>query len=268
MVKAIVVGAAGRMGKRIVTLVHQTEGIEVAGAVDRSDHPLIGTDIGGICGLGQIGVLLDDTLDACIDRGDVIIDFSHHEAVLSHVTTAVEHKKAAVIGTTGMTDDESTRVKELAAGTRCVIAPNMSVGVNVMLQVLQHITATLGDDFDVEIVESHHNLKKDAPSGTAVKMADVIADELNRNMAEDGVYGRKGMVGERKKREIGVHAVRAGDIVGEHTVIFGGIGERLEFTHRAHSRDNFVKGAIRAAIWIVDRPEGIYDMQDVLGLRA
>jgi len=268
MVKAIVVGAAGRMGRRIVTLVHQTEGIEVAGAVERCDHPLIGTDIGGICGLGEIGVLLDDTLDACIDRGDVIIDFSHHEGALSHVTTAVAHKKAAVIGTTGLTDDEAASVRELGVGTRCVVAPNMSVGVNVMFQVLQHITAILGDDFDVEIVESHHNLKKDAPSGTAVKMADIIADELNRNMVEDGVYGRKGMVGERTKKEIGVHAVRAGDIVGEHTVIFGGIGERLEFTHRAHSRDNFVKGAIRAALWVVDRPDGVYDMQDVLGLRA
>ena len=172
-----------------------------------------------------------------------------------------------VIGTTGLTADEIESVKKLAQTTRCVMAPNMSVGVNVMFKVLDYVAGILGDDFDVEIVEAHHNLKKDAPSGTAVKMAQIIADQLKRDLDTYGVYGRKGVIGERTKEEIGIQTVRAGDIVGEHTVIFGGIGERLEFIHRAHSRDNFAKGAIRAAKWIVDQNNGLYDMQDVLGLR-
>ena len=159
------------------------------------------------------------------------------------------------------------QVKILAQNTRCVLAPNMSVGVNVMLKVLEYCAGILHDDFDVEIVEAHHHLKKDAPSGTAMKMAQVIADKLERNLDEVGVYTRKGLIGERTKKELGIQTVRAGDIVGEHTVIFGGIGERLEFIHRAHSRDNFAKGAIRAARWIVDQKNGLYDMQDVLGLR-
>ena len=159
------------------------------------------------------------------------------------------------------------KVKELAKNTRCVLAPNMSVGVNVMLKVLEYCAGILNDDYDVEIIEAHHHLKKDAPSGTAMKMAQVIADKLGRNLEKDAVYTRKGLIGERTKREIGIQTIRAGDIVGEHTVIFGGIGERLEFIHRAQSRDNFAKGAIRAAKWIVHQENGLYDMQDVLGLR-
>jgi 4-hydroxy-tetrahydrodipicolinate reductase len=267
MVKAIVIGGAGKMGSRIINFIAASDGIELVGAVERKGHPLLGKDIGEQVGLGTIGVAVDDDLAACIDKGDVVIDFSHHDAVAGHLEIAAGRKKAVVIGTTGLTAEELDRVKSLAKKTKVVQAPNMSVGVNVMFKVLADVAGILGDEFDVEIVEAHHNLKKDAPSGTAVKIAQVIADRLGRDLGTDAVYERRGMIGARTKKEIGLQTVRAGDIVGEHTVIFGGIGERLEFIHRAHSRDNFAKGAIRAAKWVVNQNNGYYDMQDVLGLR-
>ncbi|MBN1828385.1 MAG: 4-hydroxy-tetrahydrodipicolinate reductase [Deltaproteobacteria bacterium] len=268
MVKAIVLGGAGRMGLRIINLIHGTEGIEVAGAVERKGHPAIGRDVGEIGGLGRIGISLSDDLAAAIGAGDVVIDFTHHEAVTGNLKRAVDHGKAAVIGTTGLSEEEQAEVQRLAPETRCVFTPNMSVGVNVLFKVMEYVTAIAGNDFDIEIIEAHHNLKKDAPSGTAVKLAQIIARGLDRNLDDVAVHGRSGMVGQRTAKEIGIHAVRAGDIVGEHTILFGGLGERLEFTHRAHSRDNFAKGAIKAALWIVNQPKGLYDMQDVLGLRV
>jgi 4-hydroxy-tetrahydrodipicolinate reductase len=267
MIKAIVTGAGGRMGGRIVSLVSQTSGIEIVGAIEKNGHPAVGRDVGEMLGLGKTGVVIGDSLSACIQKGDVVIDFSFHEASVEHLKIAAEAKKAMVIGTTGFTPEEMTKIKELARMTRCVLTPNMSVGVNVMFKVLSEVAKILGDDYDVEIVEAHHNLKKDAPSGTAVKMAQLIAQSLGRDLEKDGVYCRKGIIGERPRKEIGIQTVRAGDIVGEHTVIFGGMGERLEFIHRAHSRDNFARGAIRAALWIVERSDGLYDMQDVLGIR-
>jgi 4-hydroxy-tetrahydrodipicolinate reductase len=267
MVKAIVAGAGGKMGGRIISLIAGTEGIEVAAAFERKGHPLAGRDLGECLGLGKNGILIADSLEAVIDKGDVIIDFTQFEASLEHLKTAAGRGKAIVIGSTGFTAEAMAKARELAKNTKCVLAPNMSVGVNVMFKVLDYVAGILGSDFDVEIVEAHHNLKKDSPSGTAVKMAQVLAQRLERDLDKVGVYERKGMIGARTKEEIGIQTVRAGDIVGEHTVIFGGIGERLEFIHRAHSRDNFAKGAIRAAKWIVDQKNGFYDMQDVLGLR-
>jgi 4-hydroxy-tetrahydrodipicolinate reductase len=172
-----------------------------------------------------------------------------------------------VIGTTGLSQEQIGRMKELSGGARCVFSPNMSVGMNVMFRVVQDVAEALGQDYDVEILEAHHHLKKDSPSGTAVKLGELIAKVLGRDFSRVGVYGRRGMVGERTKEEIGMQVIRAGDIVGEHTVLFGGIGERLEVIHRAHSRDNFARGAVRAALWVVRQPNGLYDMQDVLGLR-
>jgi 4-hydroxy-tetrahydrodipicolinate reductase len=267
MVKVIVTGAGGRMGGRIISLISAMDNIKVVCAVEVAGHPIIGRDVGQGLGLGRTGVLVEDKLLDCIDKGDVVIDFTNHEASLNYLKIAGERNRAIIIGSTGFTNEEMNKVRELAAGTRCVLAPNMSVGVNVMLKVLDYCAGILGDDYDVEIVEAHHHLKKDAPSGTAMKMAQVIADKLGRDLDKYGVYTRKGLIGERTKKEIGIQTVRAGDIVGEHTVIFGGIGERLEFIHRAHSRDNFAKGAIRAAQWIVNQKNGLYDMQDVLGLR-
>ena len=267
MVKVVVTGAGGRMGGRIISLISMMEDIKVVAAVEVAGHPIIGRDVGQGLGLGSTGITACDKLTDCIDQSDVVIDFTNHEASLRYLKIAGEKNRAIIIGSTGFTADEMKKVKDLAKNTRCVLAPNMSVGVNVMLKVLEDCAGILNDDYDVEIIEAHHHLKKDAPSGTAMKMAQVIADKLGRNLDKDAVYTRKGLIGERTKKEIGIQTIRAGDIVGEHTVIFGGIGERLEFIHRAQSRDNFAKGAIRAAKWIVHQKNGLYDMQDVLGLR-
>ena len=267
MVKAVITGAAGRMGGKIISLISKSEDIKVVGAVEVAGHPIIGRDIGQELGLGKTNVLVSNKLSDCIEKADVVIDFTNHEASINYLKTANKKNKAIVIGSTGFTSDEMKEVKKMAKNTRCVLAPNMSVGVNVMLKILEYCAGILKDDYDVEIIEAHHNLKKDAPSGTAMQMAKVIADKLGRDMGESFVYSRRGLIGERTKQEIGIQTIRAGDIVGEHTVIFGGIGERLEFIHRAHNRDNFAKGAIRAARWIVNQKNGLYDMQDVLGLR-
>lgn len=266
MVKAIVTGVGGRMGSRILSLVAESEGIEVVGAIEQKGDPLVGSDVGANLGPGKIYVIVENDLMKCIDKGDVVIDFTNHEASIRNFEIAAGHNKAIVIGSTGFSSDEMGKIKELSRGARCVLSPNMSVGVNIMFKVIASVADILGDEYDVEIVEAHHRLKKDAPSGTAMRMAQIIADTLGRDLEETGVYTRKGLIGERTRKEIGIQTVRAGDIVGEHTVMFGGIGERLEFIHRAHSRDNFARGAIRAAKWIVGQQNGLYDMQDVLGL--
>lgn len=267
MVKAVVTGAAGRMGGKIISLISKSEDIKLVGALEVARHPIIGRDIGQGLGLGKTGIIVSDKLSDCIEQADVVIDFTNHEASLNYLKVAKEKNRAIVIGSTGFSAGEMEEIKELTKKTRCVLTPNMSVGVNVMLKLLEYCAGILKDDYDVEIIEAHHHLKKDAPSGTAMQMAKVIADKLGRDMEDSLVYTRRGLIGERTKKEIGIQTVRAGDIVGDHTVIFGGVGERLEFIHRAHSRDNFAKGAIRAAIWIVNQKNGLYDMQDVLGLR-
>jgi 4-hydroxy-tetrahydrodipicolinate reductase len=267
MIKVIVTGAGGRMGGRIASLVAETEGIELTGAVEQKGHPLIGKDIGERLGLGPIGVIIGDDLAGCIEQGDVVVDFTFHEASADHLRIAAEKGRAIVIGSTGFTAEELKTIRQMAGAVRCVLAPNMSVGVNVLLKVLGDVARILGDDYDVEIVEAHHHGKKDAPSGTAIKMAQVIAESLGRDLDRVGVYSRKGMIGERTPAEIGIQTLRGGDIVGDHTVMFAGLGERLEFIHRAHSRDNFARGALLATRWVVGRKNGIYDMQDVLGLR-
>ena len=267
MVKVIVTGAGGKMGSRIIGMISAMEELRVVGAIEVKGHPIIGRDLGHSLGAGRTGALVSDSLADCIDQADVVIDFTDHEASLTYLKIASEKNRAIVIGSTGFTTEEMATAKRLAEKTRCVLSPNMSVGVNVMLKVLEYCAGILYEDYDVEIVEAHHHLKKDAPSGTAMQMARVIAGRLGRDLDKEAVYERRGMIGERTKREIGIQTIRAGDIVGEHTVIFGGIGERLEFIHRAQSRDNFAKGAIRAAQWIVKQKNGLYDMQDVLGLR-
>jgi 4-hydroxy-tetrahydrodipicolinate reductase len=268
MIKTIVTGAGGRMGRRIISLIAGDKDMQLTGAVEQEGHELVGKDIGEIIGLGKMGINVNDNVASCAKYGDVIIDFTHHEASLHNLETAVENNLAIVIGSTGFTADEMARVKVLAQETRCIVSPNMSVGVNVMFKVLEDVAGILGDDYNVEIVEAHHNLKKDAPSGTAMKMAQIIAERLGRDLEHAGIYSRKGMIGSRTKDEIGIQTLRAGDIVGEHMVMFGGMGERLEFIHRAHSRDNFARGAILAAKWLMDKRSGLYDMQDVLGIRG
>ena len=264
-VKAIVVGAGGKMGGRIIHLIKETPSMKLVRAVERPDHPSIGMDIGDVVGLGRMGVLLEGSLKK--GEGDVLINFSSPQATIESLEFAKESGLAIVIGTTGLNSDQMNRVKEFSKSVRCVFAPNMSVGMNVMFQVVQEVARVLGPEYDIEILEAHHRLKKDSPSGTAVKLGELISSSIGRDFGKAGVYGRKGMVGERTKEEIGMQVIRAGDIVGEHTVLFGGMGERLEITHRAHSRDNFARGTVRAALWVVNQPNGLYDMQDVLGLR-
>ncbi len=267
MIKAIVTGAAGRMGGRIINLIKEAGDFQLTGSTERPGHPAIGKDAGEVAGAGRLGVIVSDALAAVIKGAEVVLDFTTPEASRKHLEIASEAGVAMVIGTTGLSKDDLERARILANSIPCVISPNMSVGVNVLFKLLPPIAHILGEDYDVEIFEAHHHFKKDAPSGTALRMAQGIAEALGRDLEKVGVYGRKGMVGERKKEEIAVHTIRAGDIVGEHTVIFGGLGERIEVTHRAHSRDNFARGALRAARWVVGQKPGLYDMLDVLGLK-
>jgi 4-hydroxy-tetrahydrodipicolinate reductase len=264
-IKAIVVGAGGKMGGRIIHIIRETPSMKLAQAVERPDHPSIGKDIGEVIGFGTLGIPLEGTMKK--EGGDVIINFSTPQASIESLEFAKENGLAIVIGTTGLSSEQMNKVKELSKNVRCVLAPNMSVGVNVMFRIVQEVAHVLGPEYDIEIFEAHHRLKKDSPSGTAVKLGELIANAIGRDFGKVGVYGRKGMVGERTKDEIGMQVIRAGDIVGEHTVLFGGVGERLEIIHRAHSRDNFARGAVRAALWVVNQPNGLYDMQDVLELR-
>jgi len=267
MVRAIVAGAAGRMGGRIIHAIEATEGISLAAAFERADHPAVGSDVGTVVGLGNKDIKVAADLNTVMEKGDVVIDFTYHEASVEHLHQAVSAGKPMVIGTTGFTSDELETIRKLAQQISCVQAPNMSMGVNLMFKVVEDMARILGDGFEVEIIEAHHHHKKDAPSGTAVKLAQNLAAALERDLERVGVYERHGIIGERRPEEIGIQTIRAGDIVGEHTVLFAGVGERLELTHRAHSRDNFARGAVKAAMWVVDQPPGLYDMQDVLGLK-
>ncbi len=266
MIRAILAGAAGRMGERILHALVESKDFELGGACERSDHPAVGQDVGTLAGLGHLGVPIAASLDEIIERGDVLIDFTTPSASISHLKTVAKKGRAAVVGTTGFDEAQRKTVQSLGDSLRAVISPNMSVGVNVMLRLTAEAARLLGPDFDVEVLEAHHSQKKDAPSGTALALASAVAASQGRSLEEVGVFGRKGLIGERKKGEIGIMSLRAGDQVGEHLVMFAGVGERLEVVHRAHSRDNFARGAIRAARWVVDQPPGVYSMADVLGL--
>jgi 4-hydroxy-tetrahydrodipicolinate reductase len=230
-------------------------------------HCALGQDAGESAGVGRIGISITDDLRPLLDQGEVVIDFSAPEATLAHSRAVADHRRAMVIGTTGLNEAQLQELRSLAGRVPCVFSPNMSVGVNLIYKVIGEMARTLGDDYDIEVIEAHHRLKKDAPSGTALKIADVLARAVNRELDEVGVYARKGLIGERKNKEIGIQTIRAGDIVGDHTVLFGGMGERIEVTHRASSRDTFARGALRAAQWVVKQPAGLYDMMDVLNLK-
>lgn len=267
MVNIIVAGSAGRMGKRIINIINETEGVSLTGAFEHPKSPFVGQDAGQVAGIGESGVKISGSLDAIIDSGDVIIDFTLPDATMDNIKKASLAGKSMVVGTTGLTDAQLKDIKKTAEGIRLVLAPNMSVGMNVMFKIVAEMAKILGDDYDIEILEAHHRLKKDAPSGTAMGLARKLAEATNRDLEKTAVYSRHGIIGERTNEEIGIQTLRAGDITGDHTVMFGGIGERLELTHRAHNRDNFARGAIRAAKWILDRDAGLYDMQDVLGIK-
>lgn len=264
----IVIGAAGRMGKRLVTNVAQAEDMTLVGAVEYAECPDLGKDAGGLAGLDELGVALVSDLGECLEAADAVIDFSTGK-VLKHAELAASKGVSVVIGTTALTDEEKSGLKSIAAqGGKIVFAPNMSVGVNLLFHISAKVAEILGDDYDVEIIEAHHNQKKDAPSGTAVRLAEVLTAARNLSYEKDVRHGRHGLVGARPKNEIGMHAVRAGDVVGEHTVLFATEGERVELCHKASSRDTFAKGALRAVRFLATADPGLYDMQDVLGLKG
>jgi 4-hydroxy-tetrahydrodipicolinate reductase len=267
MIKAIVAGAAGRMGQRIIDMIIKSGEIDLAGAFEHPDHPAVGEDAGQTSGIGMTGVKIAGSIKDVIDSGDVVIDFTSPQATLENIRTISSSGLAMVIGTTGISGDILMEIETLAKNIRCVLAPNMSIGVNVMFRITGEMARILGDDYDIEVLEAHHRHKKDAPSGTAMKLGQILADSVNRDIDKVAVYERKGIIGERTDQEIGIQTLRAGDITGDHMVMFAGNGERLELIHRAHNRDNFAGGAVKAAAWIVRQPVGTYDMQDVLGLK-
>src|SRR6185295_4404086 len=246
-IQVIVTGAGGRMGGRIIGLLKETPGLVLAGAVESSDHPALGRDAGEAAGSGHFGIPVTDRIEKIIDKSNVVIDFSAPPAALGYLKIASEKKRAMVIGTTGFSKEESKRISESAKKIPCVFSPNMSVGVNRMFKLIADLARQAGAEYDLEIVEAHHKHKKDAPSGTALKLAQVLAQALGLDLASAAVYARHGITGERKPNTIGIQSVRAGDIIGDHTVIFGGLGERLEIKHSAQSRDTFARGAIKAA---------------------
>ncbi len=266
MIKVVVTGAAGRMGTQIVRLVRATEGMALAGAVERPGAA-IGQDAGVLAGIGPIGVAVVDDLAKVLPGADVVVDFTSHEASTRHAEACAGKGVPAVIGSTGWTPDALARVDAAAKKIPIVLAPNMSVGVTVLFELVRQAAKVLGDAYDVEIVEIHHKKKRDAPSGTAVKLGEVAADALGRDPKDALAYARHGIMGERPPWQIGVQTLRGGDVVGEHTVYFCGEGERLELTHRASSREQFARGAVRAVQWIAGKPAGLYDMADVLGLK-
>ena len=266
--KVAITGAAGRMGRAVLDICRQEEGIVLAAALERPGSPFLGMDAGEMAGVGRLGVAITDRLAEVIDIFDVLIDFSHPGATLVHVADCRKAKRRLVIGTTGIGDDGRKAIEAAAQDCAIVWAPNMSVGVNLCFKLIDIAARVLGNETDIEVVEAHHRNKIDAPSGTALRMGEVIAQALGRDLKECAVFGRQGQIGERDRKTIGFETIRAGDIVGEHTVLFAGQGERVEIAHKASSRTIFAQGAVRAARWLMHCERGLFDMQDVLGLRG
>lgn len=264
MINVIIVGACGRMGKIITQGIAQQEDMRLVGAITSPTHPMIGQDVGEVAGMGALGVPVTNNLSTIVDTGDIVIEFTSPQATLEHLRDVVDASKAMVIGTTGFTEAELGQVYQLGANIPCVMAPNMSFCVNVLLQVLPSLVKVLGDDYDIEVIEAHHGSKTDAPSGTALRLAEVISDTLDWDLSSAAVYGRRGDLGVRPKKEIGIHTVRGGDLAGDHTVLFAGTGEQLKITHRSYNRQAFAAGSIRAARWVVNAPKGLHDFQEVL----
>ncbi len=267
MRRVAVTGAAGRMGRTLIQAINETDQVTLGAAFERAGISLIGSDAGELAGVGKLGVLVADDVTAHIDAFDVLIDFSVPEATLQSVAACQGAGKQLVIGTTGFEQDALKAIHRAAVDVAILMAPNMSVGVNVVFRLIEQAAVALGDEVDIEVIEAHHRHKIDAPSGTAVRMGEILAGALDRNLSDVAVYGREGITGERDRQTIGFQSIRGGDIVGEHTVVFAGSGERIEITHRAHSRMNFAQGALRAVQFLADKPNGLFDMQDLLGFR-
>ena len=266
MVRVGVCGAAGRMGKTILEVCHDTEGVVIGAAIEHPDSPMLGMDAGNVAGIGEQNVIIVDDINSVTDDFDVLIDFTFADATIENLRKCQAADKRMVIGTTGLTDTQKAEIQSAGKDCALVFAPNMSIGVNLCFKLIELAAQIIGEDTDIEIIEAHHNQKKDAPSGTAVRMGEIIADTLNRDLKQCAVYGRQGLSDVRDKKTIGFEIIRAGDIVGDHTVMFASAGERVEITHKASNRKTFASGAVRAALWLMQKDNGLYDMQDVLGL--
>ena len=258
-------GANGRMGRALITVAKEQQ-LQLTAATVRSGSDLIGVDAGELAGVGKLGLPLCATGADSINAADIWVDFTMPEAMLAHLELAVAAKKAMVIGVTGLTDAQYAKLQQAARHIPIVWAPNMSVGVNLLLHLVQTAAKVMGQSADIEIIEAHHRYKKDAPSGTAMAIGASIAKALDRDLAKVAVYGREGITGEREQQTIGFATVRGGDIIGDHTALFADLGERLEITHKASSRNTFAQGALRAAVWLQNKQQGLYSMQQVLGL--
>ena len=266
MTRIAIAGAAGRMGQAIIRIASGDDRLEIAHAFEEPGHGLLETDVGSLVGSDPMGMTITDTIES--RDFDVLIDFTSPMATMSHVEYCKSHGRQIVIGTTGLDPSQRHQIDSGSDSIGIVMAPNMSIGVNLTLKLIELAARVLGDTVDIEIIEAHHRHKVDAPSGTALRMGEVVAETLGRNLETDGLYSRYGQIGERKNKEIGFSTIRAGDVVGEHSVWFVSSGERVEITHKATSRAIYASGAVRAALWLVDRPNGLYDMYDVLGLSA
>lgn len=265
-IRVAIAGASGRMGRMLVETALKEEGVVLAAAFDRPGTPFIGRDVGELVG-APCGVMLGDDARAAIAVADCVIDFTRPEGTLGHLALARELGKAMVIGTTGFDAAGKQAIAEAAEHIPVVFAPNMAVGVNAVFKLLEVAARILNEGYDIEVIEAHHRFKVDAPSGTALRMGEVVARELGRDLEQCAIYGREGVTGERKTETIGFSTIRGGDVVGDHTVLFAGIGERIEITHKSGSRMPYALGSLRAARFLADRKAGLFDMQDVLGLR-
>lgn len=264
--KIAIAGASGRMGRMLIEAVLATPDATLAGALDVSGSPALGQDATGFLGHPS-GILVTDDLHAGLKDADVLIDFTRPEGTLAHLAVARELGVRMVIGTTGFDDEQKAELHKAGETLPIVFAPNMSVGVNATFKLLEVAAKILNSGYDIEVIEAHHRHKVDAPSGTALKMGEVIADALGKNLKDCAVYAREGYTGERESGTIGFSTIRGGDIVGDHTVMFAGIGERIEITHKSSSRESYAQGSVRAARFLMEHPAGLYDMQDVLGLK-
>ena len=267
MTKVAIHGATGRMGKTLIEAALQHPDISLSAAIERAGADEVGQDAGRVAGFAETGILITDDLSSVINEFDVLIDFTRPEPALKVIEQCAVQGKKLVLGTTGFTEAEKVKITQAAQSTSIMFAPNLSVGVNVCFKLLDIAARVLGDESDIEIIEAHHRHKVDAPSGTALRMGEVVANALGRDLQKDAVFGREGNTGVRERKQIGFSTIRGGDIVGDHTVMFVGLGERVEITHKSNSRMTYANGAMRAAKWLMQYEKGLYDMQDVLGLK-
>ncbi|MDC0724102.1 4-hydroxy-tetrahydrodipicolinate reductase [Phytobacter diazotrophicus] len=265
-IRVAIAGAGGRMGRQLIQATQQMDGVALGAALEREGSSLLGSDAGELAGVGTTGVTVSSDLQAVKDDFDVLIDFTRPEGTLVHLAFCRQHRKGMIIGTTGFDDAGKAAIREASQEIAIVFAANFSVGVNVMLKLLEKAAKVMGGYTDIEIIEAHHRYKVDAPSGTALAMGESIAQALNKDLKDCAVYAREGHTGERVPGTIGFATVRAGDIVGEHTAMFADIGERVEISHKASSRMTFANGAVRSALWLKNKETGLFDMRDVLDL--